>query len=107
MSLRIWASVDGKRTGQPGLGVGDERGIMAEKHLAKSKTAGHELKQQVVVPFRGKRAADREQPPRTVALYRPYRSGLRNGCTDAQAMLERDAIRVGRLGREPGVLHPS
>src|SRR5262249_12763542 len=104
--LRIWASVDGKRTGQPGLGVGDERGIMAEKHLAKSKTAGHELKQQVVVPFRGKTAADREQPPRTVALYRPFRFRLRNGFTGAVPMLERDATRIWRLVRQPEIFHP-
>ena len=80
---------------------------MAQKHLGKSGTFGHELKQHIVVPFPVKTEANRERHAQTVAHpYKWFRFRLRNGFTGAVPILERDAARLWRSVQEPETFHP-
>jgi hypothetical protein len=80
---------------------------MAQKHLGKSGTLGHELKQRIVVPFPVKTGADRERHAQTVVdPYKWFRFRLRNGFTGAVRMLERDVARLWRSVQEPETFHP-
>jgi hypothetical protein len=72
----------------------------------KCKPARHEPKQEVVVPFPRKLAADcRPHGQATVDRYAWFRFRLGNGFTGAVPMLKQDVARISRAMQQPDAFH--